>query len=67
MQHGAFFGRVYFLAAKHGVDPSAHVALLGELPEQLQGGFSDSVLGIIHKQSCTFGDELFAAYRVASE
>ena len=33
---------------------SAQVALLCELLEQLQASFSDPVLGVIQKQSCTF-------------
>jgi hypothetical protein len=47
VQHGAFFGNVDLITAEHGVDSSAQVALLGELLEQFQSSFSDSVLGII--------------------
>ena len=54
MQNRSFLGEVDLVPAKHGVDSFPQVALLCELLEQLQGGVSDSVLGIIQKQPCTF-------------
>jgi hypothetical protein len=67
MQHGAIFGHVDLVAAKHRVDTLAQVALLSQLQQQLQRLICDSMLGIVEVKPQVIDDQAVAASRVLVE
>ena len=67
VQHGAILGDVDLLAAEHGVDSAAHVALFGELKEQLERFVGDAVLRVIEEDADGLGGHPLAARGVSRE
>ena len=67
VQHGALFGDIDFLAAKHGVDPLAQAGFFRQSKQELEGFVGDAVLRVIEEQADRFGRHALAAFRIGGK
>ena len=58
VQHGATFGGVDFVAAKHGLEPFGGAGFYKKLLQKAQGFFGDAVLGVVEEEEVVQADGL---------